>query len=214
MSAQTPWLCALALSLLASCHQDANDGDDAPRPTASAPVVTANGETLPFGSPLSTIDFVGSKATLSHEGRFESFSGTLWFVPGHIEQSRVSVTIQSISLRTPIADLTEHLHTPDFFAAGQFPTMRFESTSVRPGGANGATHTLVGSLTVRGLSHPIEIPVSISVTPEEVTARSRFSLSRRTYNIPPPPPDAGARPSSIRDDVLVRLAIHAPRPHR
>lgn len=202
--------CIATLALAGGCRRRPTEAVDV------APTVTAQGETLPFGAPRSTIDFVGSKRTLSHEGRFEAFSGTIQYVPGHIERSSVVVRIQTASLRTPIADLTDHLHSPDFFDVARFPEARFDSTEIRPGGTGGATHTVLGILTVHGVTARLEFPATITVTPDEVTARGRFVFHRGLFAISPRPREGAPRPTgvpdAIRDEVVVRLVIHAPRP--
>lgn len=205
---------ALAVAALAGgCRRHGGHADaDVPR----VPTVTARGEILPFSAPRSAIDFVGSKRTLSHEGRFSWFYGTIQFVPDHIERSSVIVTIATASLGTPITDLTDHLRSPDFFDVARFPEARFDSTEIRVGGVGGATHTILGTLTAHGVSGRVEFPATITVTPDEVVARGRFTLSRGAFGISPPPRPNAPRPTglpdAIRDDVVVRLVIHAPRP--
>jgi polyisoprenoid-binding protein YceI len=63
-------------------------------------------------SPESTISFVGSKVTGSHDGGFKSFNGTIALAGGKIVPPS-KVTIQTESLWADNERLTGHLKSPD-----------------------------------------------------------------------------------------------------
>ncbi len=171
----------------------------------AAPVISVR---LAFGPQTqSKVEFVGAKITATHDGSFERFAGSIDLVPGHIEQSRVTVDIEMESLKIEPARLAGHLRTADFFDVAQYPRTTFTSTSIVAGGANGATHTITGTLALHGASKQISFPATIAESPTEVTARAEFVINRRDFNIVYP----GMPDDLIKDDVTMKLTIRAPR---
>ena len=88
-------------------------------------------------------------------GSFSTFSGTV-VVPDDRLASTVDVTIDPTSVSTGDATRDGHLKTGDFFDAEQFPTWNFKSTAIR---ASGSDYVLVGDLTLRGVTKPVELAV-------------------------------------------------------
>jgi polyisoprenoid-binding protein YceI len=152
----------------------------------------------------SKIEFVGSKVTGKHNGSFGDFSGQVDYT-GNPETSRVNITMKTDSLTTDTPDLTKHLKTADFFDVAKYPEATFVSTAIKPGGENGATHTVTGNLTLHGATKAITFPATINVTPEAATVESSFSINRKDFGIN----YAGARDNLIRDDVVLTLHVRA-----
>ncbi|HET7475520.1 MAG TPA: YceI family protein [Dermatophilaceae bacterium] len=71
------------------------------------------------------------------------------------ENSSVSATVQLASLDTRNADRDTHLRSGDFFDVENHPTMTFQSTKITP-------DTLVGDLTIRGVSRPVTFDVTFN----------------------------------------------------
>lgn len=158
-----------------------------------------------FSAAGSKVEFVGAKVTGSHDGSFGSFTGTVDVVEARPEKSSVTVEIDTASLESDNPKLTTHLKSPDFFDVEKFPKARFRSTSVRAGGANGATHTITGNLELHGVTKAISFPATIEVEPEVVSVNAEFSINRKDFGIVYP----GMPDDLIRDDVLVRLNVAA-----
>ena len=200
---------ALALALAACKDPNAN----VPRARTAAPTAPttqpapAAVERLAFGPPQSSVGFTGAKVTGSHNGSFGVFSGTIQLDPSNLTASRVEVTIETSSVQADDPRLTNHLKSPDFFDIANHPRATFASTEVRAGGADGATHTLTGNLTLHGVTRAVTFPATISVTPTEVSARAAFTINRREFGLTYP----GMPDNLIRDEVAIRLDIHAPR---
>jgi polyisoprenoid-binding protein YceI len=152
----------------------------------------------------SKIEFVGSKVTGKHNGSFGDFSGQVDYA-GAPENSRVSITIKSDSITTDTPDLTKHLKTADFFDVAKYPEANFVSTTIKPGGENGATHTVTGNLTLHGVTKAITFPATINVTPDVATVDSSFSINRKDFGIN----YAGAADNLIREDVVLTLHVRA-----
>ncbi len=91
-------------------------------------------------------------------GRFAAFEGTIAFDAASPVASSVRLTIQAASIDTNQADRDTHLRSADFFAADQFPTLTFESTGIRAAGDG--NYEVAGTLTIRGVSKPVVLPVT------------------------------------------------------
>lgn len=210
---RTPPFLILACGLALACDDpadevaSANVVDEAETPLEGPPPSEATRERLEIKTDISTIAFVGSKVTGSHDGGFRDFAGTIEFDPATPTNSQVEVTIQTASIFTDTDDLTEHLKTDEFFNVAEIPTARFETTSIRAGGEGTATHTLTGRLTLHGQTKTIEVPATVTVTPAEVRATSEFSIDRTDFGMVYP----GRADDLIRDRVVIKFDLHAPR---
>ena len=175
------------------------------RPTPLA--IKAAGERLPVTRENSRIEFVGSKVTGSEGGRFEMFSGTVHLVDAKPEQSRVEIAIDMNSVATDSDGLAEHLKNADFFDAPKFPKATFVSTDIKPVGEKGATHTVTGDLDLHGVRKAITFPASIKVDGAAATLDAVFAINRKDFGIM----YAGRTDDLIRDEVVIKLSVRAPR---
>jgi polyisoprenoid-binding protein YceI len=193
------------LLLAAACSNPASDQPKAvtseAAPAASAP---AGGQRYLITPEHCKIEFVGSKVTGSHNGSFEKFAGEINYL-GAPEKSRVRITIDTTSIKTDTDKLTEHLKTADFFDVAKYPQATFESTAIRAGGEQGATHTITGNLQLHGVTRSISFPATIAVTPDAITVESSFAINRKDFEIN----YAGQADNLIRDDVVLKLHVHA-----
>ena len=195
------------LMLVSACADPAADKSKAVTGEATkvaSPAASAQGQKYLITPQNSKIEFVGSKVTGSHNGSFGDFSGQVDYA-GTPEQSRVSITIKSDSLTTDTPDLTKHLKTADFFDVAKFPEATFVSTSIKPGGEKGASHTITGNLTLHGVTKAVTFPATISVTADVASVDSTFSINRKDFGIN----YAGQADNLIRDDVVLKLTIRA-----
>lgn len=195
------------LMFVSACSDPAADKSKAVTGEATkvaSPAAAAQGQKYVITPQNSKVEFVGSKVTGSHNGSFGDFSGQVDYA-GTPEQSRVSITIKSDSLTTDTPDLTKHLKTADFFDVAKFPEATFVSTSIKPGGEKGASHTVTGNLTLHGVTKAVTFPATISVTPDAATVDSTFSINRKDFGIN----YAGQADNLIRDDVVLKLTIRA-----
>ncbi|MGE3959742.1 MAG: YceI family protein [Vicinamibacterales bacterium] len=91
-------------------------------------------------------------------GSFSDFAGVIEFDAEDPSRSKVNVTIQVASIDTKEPKRDAHLRSDDFFAAEQFPTISFVSTSIAPKG--GDRYDVTGDLTIRGVTRQVVLPVA------------------------------------------------------
>ncbi|MDF1594835.1 MAG: YceI family protein [Acidimicrobiia bacterium] len=102
----------------------------------------------------STISAVARHLVVSKvRGTFGDFAGTI-IVTEDPAESVVEFTIQSASITTNAEDRDTHLRSPDFLDTENYPQLTFVGTSVTPQDGH---WNLAGDLTMRGVTHPIEI---------------------------------------------------------
>jgi len=183
-----------------------NTAENTETPEAPAEEAPAQ-ESLAFSNDGSTIGFVGSKVTDSHEGGFREFAGTIAFSAADPTASQIEVTIQMASTFADDDRLANHLKDADFFNVAEFPTASFRSASIAAGGEGDATHTITGTLNLHGQEQTIRFPATVTVSDAEVAASAEFSINRQDFGIN----YAGMADDLIRDRVVIKLDLHAPR---
>jgi polyisoprenoid-binding protein YceI len=208
-----------ALLSLAACEDPAKDAPKATVQTAAAPAAkpatagatmpasVAGAETLALDTTTSTVGFVGSKVTGKHDGTFGKVSGTITLAGGKAEGGKIVIDVDVSSLKTDQEKLDGHLKSADFFDVAKFPSAKFTSTEIKAGGEKGATHTITGELELHGEKKTISFPATITVAAGSVSGTSEFSINRKDFKIVYP----GKPDDLIRDDVLLKLSLKAPR---
>ncbi|WP_028643816.1 YceI family protein [Nocardioides sp. URHA0020] len=87
-------------------------------------------------------------------GQFTEFSGTAHVDAATPANSHVSLTIQTASIDTGVADRDGHLKSADFFDAENNKEITFSSTQVE---RDGDDWVVTGDLTIKGVTKPITI---------------------------------------------------------
>lgn len=120
------------------------------------------------------------------EGTFKMWDGTVEHSKDDFSDAKINFTVDVNSINTDNERRDGHLKSDDFFNAEKFPTMKFESTSMKPLGNN--KYELKGNLTIRDVTKP----VTFQVTHGGVIAGSRgrkagfkatTTINRFDYNL-------------------------------
>lgn len=93
-------------------------------------------------------------------GRFNTAAGEVSFDKDAVQNSALKVTIDTASVDTAHAKRDEHLRSPDFFNAKEFPQITFKSTKVEKTGDK--TGKLYGDLTMLGTTKPVVLDVTFN----------------------------------------------------
>ena len=93
-------------------------------------------------------------------GRFNEISGEILFDPNDFTKSNLHVSTQTASVDTNSQKRDDHLRSPDFFSAQEFPAMRFVSTKIEPTGDK--TGKVFGNLTLLGTTKPVTLDVAFN----------------------------------------------------
>lgn len=121
------------------------------------------------------------------KGTFALHSATLVVGENGIGDAAVTAVIDATSVDTKQDQRNEHVKSPDFLDVANHPTLNFVSTGVRD--FDGEEFVLVGTLTIRGTTQPVEL--AVEYLGETVDAfggtRAGFSattsISRKAYGV-------------------------------
>ena len=142
------------------------------------------------------VEFSWSHFGFSHiTGRFDKVEGNFQFDPVDPTRSSIDVSIPITSIDTGVGALDEHLQSPDFFDAAQFPVATFKSDKVERGAGNALK--VSGALTIHGVSRPAVLDVTVNKVGEHPMAgraaagfdakttikRSDFGISKFVPNV-------------------------------
>lgn len=198
---------ALLCALAGGACKSGSSSPERVAPAASQQTTPERVVRIPFSPATgSSLAFVGTKVTQSHEGRFERFSGEIEVVNDSIEASRVSATVELGSVSILPDELRARLGTADFFDVARFPRATFRSTSIETAIADGQTHMITGDLELHGVTKQIRFPAAIALSPGGVRASADFVIDRQEFGIAFP----GLPDDLIHDEVRIRFDVRAP----
>jgi polyisoprenoid-binding protein YceI len=89
-------------------------------------------------------------------GFFKKFSGSIESNGDDFDGAQTSFSLDVNSIDTNQADRDAHLKSPDFFAAEQYPSADFKGVLKK---VSSDDYKLVGDLTLRGTTKPVELSV-------------------------------------------------------
>jgi polyisoprenoid-binding protein YceI len=92
--------------------------------------------------------------------RWRSWSAELIWDSERPEKSSVSVVIDATKPDSGVDAFDQHLRSPDFFNAAEFPQITFKSTSLTRNGPT--TGRMVGDLTIKGVTKPVTLDVTLN----------------------------------------------------
>lgn len=156
---------------------------------ANAPNLQAAARAWELDAPHSnfyfTVDHIYSKV----RGQFNTFSGEVRFDPNNLADSRFSFKIEVDSIDTNIAKRDKHLLSEDFFDAGKFPVMTFESAKITDAGNN--LYNVAGKFTVKGVAYDLVLPLTFAGIKDHPAAEGKevagfngtVTIDRLTYKV-------------------------------
>lgn len=107
------------------------------------------------------------------KGQFKTFEGRGETNPDGTLKS-VEMTLDTASIDTNIQQRDDHLRSADFFDAANHPKITFRSTRIEQ---KGSDVTIVGELTMRGVSKPLTLAGEMSATVKDPWGNQRAALS-------------------------------------
>lgn len=171
----------------------------------------------------SVIRWTGRNLFNHHSGTVRLAGGEILLRQGQLASARFTIDMASIAcedLADPAMNalLLAHLRTADFFDTGHHPTAGFVAAAAErietctDGTPN---HLLRGTLTLRGISRPLEFPVLIAAKDDgqHLTGQGVLELDRTAYGS-----HYGSGklfrflgPHLVNDHILLHVKIHAER---
>lgn len=168
---------------------------------------------LPVGEfPLTgLVQFFASKVTKNHTVVFKTWEGS-YVSDGTAAGTKLNFSVDLASLEVDNGQserLQSHLQTPDFFDVANYPKATFTSSSFAEGvdaaifaNAEGATHTVTGTLDIHGMQKEVSFPITVSDDGAgNVGAKAKFAVDRKDFGLVYP----GAPDDLIRDEVVIEV---------
>ncbi len=140
------------------------------------------------------------------QGRFDKTSGKVT-LDRTAKTGSVEIAIETASVSTGFAKRDEHLKSPDFFNAAEFPTISYQSTALHFKGD--ALASVDGNLTMAGVTRPVTLTIDAfkcGANPmnkkDECGAAASAQIKRSDFGIKYGLPNVG-------DDVKLVFEIEA-----
>ena len=129
----------------------------------------------------SEIRFTSRQMGVPVEGRFKRYHARIAFDPARPSEAQVVMEVDLSRVSLGLAEIEAELAKPEWFASGQFPKARFESTAVKqvaPG-----RYEIAGKLSIKGTRRDVVVPVQWSRIGGQTTATGGFALKRLDFRI-------------------------------
>ena len=110
----------------------------------------------PHGNIYFSVDHIYAKI----QGHFNQFTTKVQFDPANLQESRFLFEIKVDSIDTNNSKRDKHLLSADFFDAGKYPLITFESKTITNVG-NGA-FALAGKLNIKGKVYDLTLPLTLA----------------------------------------------------
>ena len=141
-------------------------------------------------------------------GRFNDFTGNITMDDTDISKSMVEFEVKSASVDTGNEKRDQHLRSPDFFNAKQFPVITFKSTKVSKKAGQDNMLEVAGDFYLHGVKKAITIDVEITGQKKSPQAgeiigfHTTFNIKRTEYGF-----NFGLE--GVDDDIQITVSVEA-----
>ena len=141
-------------------------------------------------------------------GRFNEFTGKLTIDETDISKSAIEFEVKTASVDTANEKRDQHLRSPDFFSAKQFPVITFKSTKVSMKEGKENMLEVTGDLELLGVKKSITVDVEITGKGKGrqgeslIGFESIFTIKRSEFGM-----TYGA--GAVSDDIRLTVTIEA-----
>ncbi len=149
----------------------------------------------------SHIRFHAVSRFMDADGAFRRFAGEIRLEAGRPETATGRVVVEVASIDTGISLRDNHLRSDDFFDTERHPRAAFVATGVRP---EGSGFVVSGELTIRGLTRPLSVPVTVAVSPAAIRITGALTVNRREFGVA-----YQSRLNPVGDEVQVSFDLTA-----
>lgn len=150
----------------------------------------------------SEISFVSRQMGVPVEGKFRQWTAQIAFDPKQAAAGKVGFTIQTGSASFGSAETDAEVPKAPWFNVAKFPTASFASSAIKPLG--GGRFEVAGTLSIKGSSQPVVVPVSVIQSGASSTASGSFTIKRLDFKIGE---GEWADTSMVANDVTVKFKL-------
>lgn len=137
-------------------------------------------------------------------GRFNEFSGNLAVDETDAANSMIELEVKAASVDTGNEKRDQHLRSPDFFNAKQFPVITFKSTEVKK--VDEDTLEVTGDLGLHGVKKSVTVEVAITGKGKNqqgtalIGFETTFTIKRSEFGM-----DYGL--GAVSDDIRITVSV-------
>jgi len=129
----------------------------------------------------SELVFVTRQMGVPVEGRFQRWSAQVALDPRKPEAGQVVLRIQTDSVAFAAPEVTAEARRAVWLDTSRFPQAVFQSTGIKAAGSG--RYEMSGRLTVKGESHDMVVPVTLTQNGARGTATGSFVVKRNDFRI-------------------------------
>ena len=154
-----------------------------------------------FNENSSTIAFtVVHMGFIEVSGKFEMFSGSIYFDPEQMDSTKAEIIIKTTSINTNSDSRDKSIRSEDFLDADGFPIIKFKSLRVI---SDDNQLALLGMLTIKRTSKELEFPFTYKQMDHgEIKLMGESWLTRSDYLL-----DFGAMDALLSDEVQITFDV-------
>ena len=154
----------------------------------------------------SQLGFTGSSHGSSFDGAFRRWDADIQFDPKALDASKAVVTVDLASAISGDDERDDKMPTSDWFDVARFAQATFTTRSIKAVGEG--RYTATGDLNLHGVSKPIELPFSLTITGDQAMMTGEVSLNRLDFGIGQANYGSG---DEVALDVVVKVRLSAHR---
>jgi polyisoprenoid-binding protein YceI len=129
----------------------------------------------------SELVFVTRQMGVPVEGRFERWSAQVALDPRKPEAGQVVLRIQTGSVSFAAPEVTAEAQRAVWLDTARFPQAVFQSTDIKAAGSG--RYEMSGRLTLKGETHDMVVPVTLTQSGARATASGSFVVKRNDFRI-------------------------------
>lgn len=129
----------------------------------------------------SRLDFAATFEQAPAPGVFKQFDTRLAFDGDAPAGGKLDVTIRVATADMGNADINKAIAGPEWFDFARHPQAAFQSSEIRR--VEGNRYLARGTLTLKGVRRPVEVPFTWSAAGDAATMEGEFTVPRGPFNI-------------------------------
>ncbi len=209
----------LAILVFFSCKTDPKvpPADNATKPDTIQEVAVSKDGAVIFRITQGTINWAGKKSMGDgHNGTINVEQGELLVNQDRLINGKIIIDMHSIAVSDikdagERRDLESHLRDSDFFEAEKYPKAEFVIQQVLPSNNPAYNWLIVGDLTMKGKTKPVNIPANLSIEGDKLKAQTpTFPINRTEWGVNFKSGILGtSKDKLINDNVMLSLTLEA-----
>lgn len=129
----------------------------------------------------SRIGFTYTQMGVAMNGSFGQLKGQVQFDPAKPEAAKASLTVPLASIQAGSAEANDEVKGKAWFNTAAYPTAQFDTTQVKALGGN--RYQVSGKLTLKGRSHEVSAPFTLTPQGKAATFEGGFILKRTDFAV-------------------------------